>query len=83
MSTPLAQPAARQLWAALRMLIVMTVVVGLAYPLVMTGFAQVAFSDNAEGSLVRRGGTVVGSELIGQSFDGEAGVLPEPAVRRR
>jgi K+-transporting ATPase ATPase C chain len=55
------------------MLIVMTVVVGLAYPLVMTGFAQVAFSDNAEGSLVRRGGTVVGSELIGQSFEGKPG----------
>ena len=70
MSTPLAKPAARQLWAALRMLIVMTVVVGLAYPLVVTGFAQVAFSGNADGSLVRQGGTVVGSELIGQSFEG-------------
>ena len=43
MATPLAQPAARQLWAALRMLVVMTVVVGLAYPLAMTGFAQVVF----------------------------------------
>jgi K+-transporting ATPase ATPase C chain len=70
MSTPLAQPAARQLWAALRMLIVMTVVVGLAYPLMVTGFAQVAFSGNADGSLVRQGGTLVGSELIGQSFEG-------------
>ena len=71
MSTPLAQPAARQLWAALRMLIVMTVLVGLAYPLVLTGFAQVAFPGQADGSLVRKGGTVVGSELIGQSFDGK------------
>ena len=62
--------ATRQLWAALRMLIVMTVVVGPAYPLVMTGFAQVAFSGNADGSLVRQGGAVVGSELIGQSFAG-------------
>ena len=83
MSTPLVQPAARQLWAALRMLVVMTVLVGLAYPLVMTGFAQVAFPGRADGSLVEKDGKVVGSSLIGQSFDGEAGVLPEPAVRGR
>lgn len=70
MSTPLTQPAARQLWAALRMMVVMTVVVGLAYPLAMTGFAQVAFPDRADGSLVERNGKVVGSALIGQSFDG-------------
>ena len=56
MSTPLVQPAARQLWAALRMLIVMTVVVGLAYPLVMTGFAQVVFPGRADGSLVEQDG---------------------------
>ena len=70
MSTPLAQPAVRQVWAALRMLVVMTVLLGLAYPLVMTGFAQVAFPGRADGSLIHQGGTVVGSELIGQSFDG-------------
>ncbi|MGZ5400138.1 MAG: potassium-transporting ATPase subunit KdpC [Nocardioides sp.] len=63
----------RQLWAALRMLIVMTVVVGLAYPLAMTGFAQVVFADQADGSIVARNGTAVGSSLIGQSFDGRAG----------
>ena len=71
MSIPFAQPAARQVWAALRMMIVMTVLLGLAYPLVLTGFAQVAFPGNADGSLVRQGGTVVGSELIGQSFEGQ------------
>ncbi len=71
MSTPLAQPAARQLWAALRMLVVMTVVVGLAYPLAMTGFAQVAFPGRADGSIVEKDGSVVGSSLIGQSFDGQ------------
>jgi K+-transporting ATPase ATPase C chain len=71
MSIPFAQPAARQVWAALRMMIVMTVLLGLAYPLVLTGLAQVAFSGNADGSLIRQGGTVVGSELIGQSFEGE------------
>ena len=58
MTTPLAQPAARQLWAALRMLVVMTVLLGLAYPLAMTGFAQVVFPGRADGSLVERDGTV-------------------------
>lgn len=60
----------RQLMPALRAMVVMTVLLGLAYPLVLTGFAQVAFNDKADGSLVRQDGTVVGSSLIGQSFDG-------------
>ena len=70
MSTPLAAPAVRQAWAALRMLIVMTVVLGLAYPLAMTGFAQAVFPGRADGSVVETDGTAVGSSLIGQSFDG-------------
>jgi len=52
------------------MLLVMTVLVGLAYPLAMTGVAQVAFPHKADGSLVEQDGKVVGSSLIGQSFDG-------------
>ncbi len=68
MSTPLASIAARQVWAALRMLIVMTVLLGLAYPLTMTGFARVAFSDSSGGSIVEKDGRAVGSSLIGQSF---------------
>ncbi len=71
MSTPLVQPAARQMWAAVRMLLVMTVLVGLAYPLVMTGFAQVVFPGRADGSIVEKDGNAVGSSLIGQSFDGQ------------
>ena len=70
MSTPLFRPTARQLWAAVRLLAVMTVVLGLAYPLAMTGFAQAVFPGRADGSLVRQDGKVVGSTLIGQSFDG-------------
>lgn len=70
MSTSIAQPAVRQTWAAIRMLLVMTVLLGLAYPLVMTGFAQAAFPGRADGSLVERDGSTVGSTLIGQSFDG-------------
>lgn len=46
----------------------LTVVVGIAYPLVMTGIAKVAFNDQAEGSLIVKKGKVVGSSLIGQSF---------------
>lgn len=46
----------------------LTVVVGIAYPLVMTGIAKVAFNDQAEGSLIVKEGKVIGSSLIGQSF---------------
>jgi K+-transporting ATPase ATPase C chain len=46
----------------------LTVVTGLAYPLAVTGIGRVFFADQASGSLVRRGGAVVGSSLIGQSF---------------
>ena len=58
----------RQYGAALRTLLLLTLILGLAYPLAMTGFAQVAFSNNANGSLVVRYGTTVGSTLIGQEF---------------
>jgi len=58
----------RQYGAALRTLLLLTVILGLAYPLAMTGFAQVAFGNNANGSLVERGGKIVGSHLIGQAF---------------
>jgi K+-transporting ATPase ATPase C chain len=52
------------------MLVVLTVLLGLAYPLLVTGFAQLAFPGRADGSLVERDGAVVGSSLIGQSFAG-------------
>jgi len=48
--------------------VVLTLVFGFAYPLVMTGFAQVAFQGKANGSLITRDGTVVGSKLAGQEF---------------
>jgi K+-transporting ATPase ATPase C chain len=49
---------------------VFAVLTGLAYPLFMTGFAQVAFNNKANGSIVKQDGITVGSELIGQSFTG-------------
>ena len=48
--------------------VVLTLVLGFAYPLVMTGFAQVAFHDEANGSLITRDGKVVGSKLAAQGF---------------
>ena len=54
--------------ASIRMLAVMTVALGLGYPLLMTGFAQVAFPGRADGSLVEVDGEPVGSRLIGQQF---------------
>ncbi|MCW2726368.1 MAG: kdpC [Frankiales bacterium] len=61
--------AVRQSGAALRTFLVLTVIVGIAYPLAMTAIAQAAFRGNAGGSLVQgHGGATVGSVLIGQSF---------------
>jgi K+-transporting ATPase ATPase C chain len=57
-----------QLLAAVRTVAVFTVLTGLLYPLVVTGLAQAAFGDKADGSLIERNGEVVGSALIGQMF---------------
>ncbi|MGW1877126.1 potassium-transporting ATPase subunit C [Streptomyces sp. NPDC001975] len=60
---------ARLLWAGLRALLVLTVVTGVVYPLVVTGIAQAAFNNKANGSEVKADGKVVGSSLIGQSYN--------------
>ncbi|HVW11727.1 MAG TPA: potassium-transporting ATPase subunit C [Bryobacteraceae bacterium] len=57
-----------QILPGLRIKIFMTVVLGIAYPLVMTGLSQVIFPHQANGSLIVQGGKVVGSEIIGQGF---------------
>ncbi|GLQ91861.1 potassium-transporting ATPase subunit KdpC [Dyella acidisoli] len=54
---------------AVSMLLVMTLITGIAYPLVATGVAQVLFPHQANGSLIEKDGKPIGSELIGQYFD--------------
>jgi K+-transporting ATPase ATPase C chain len=68
----------RPYWVALRALLVLTVLLGVAYPLVVTAIGQTALPAAANGSLVRADGRVVGSSLIGQSFaDADGNPLPQ------
>ena len=59
----------KELRPALVMLVLMTVLTGVVYPLAVTGLAQLLFPAQANGSLVERDGKIVGSALIGQPFD--------------
>ncbi len=65
-------------WASLRMLLLLTVVTGIAYPLLVTGIGQALFHDKANGSMVEVDGKEVGSKLIGQSWNIKGTDKPDP-----
>jgi potassium-transporting ATPase KdpC subunit len=70
----------RQFLPALLAFVVFTVTVGIVYPLVVTAVSQLAFPSQANGSLVKRDGGVVGSNLIGQNFTAPRYFHPRPSA---
>ena len=70
----------RQLRPAFLTVILFTLICGVAYPLLSTAIGQIAFSNKADGSLIKRDGVVVGSKLIGQSFTAPQYFHPRPSA---
>lgn len=73
-------PFVAQVAASVRIVAVMTIVLGVAYPLAVTAFAQVAVEDRADGQLVEVDGAVIGSRLIAQEFTGDDYFHPRPSA---
>lgn len=70
----------KEILTALRALVVLTIVTGILYPLAVTGIAQALFPEQARGSLVKRGDSLVGSSLLAQKFVGAAYFHPRPSA---
>jgi K+-transporting ATPase ATPase C chain len=60
----------KHIYPAILITVVLTVLLGVVYPLAVTGLANLFFKDKAQGSLIERDGKVIGSRLIGQAFTG-------------
>jgi potassium-transporting ATPase KdpC subunit len=69
-----------QLWPALRINIFLTILLGIGYPLAITGISQVLFPHKANGSLITKNGQVIGSQLLGQSFAKPEYFQPRPSA---
>ena len=70
----------RAFWISVRMTIVLTILLGLVYPLAMVVISRVVFPHQADGSLIARDGTVIGSDLIGQNFTAQKYFHPRPSA---
>jgi potassium-transporting ATPase KdpC subunit len=69
-----------QLWPALRINVFLMILLGVGYPLAITGISQLIFPHQANGSLITKGNQVIGSELIGQNFTKPEYFQPRPSA---
>jgi potassium-transporting ATPase KdpC subunit len=70
----------KEIYSAVAITIVLTVIVGILYPFAMTAFSMILFSEKARGSLIEKKGEVIGSRLLGQPFNGTGYFHPRPSA---